>query len=103
MMEPEKKPSEPTSEEKHKETWHLDKKVSVTHLFASISAIFVIGVFLAKQDTRITLLEQTTIQLIKEDARQDKEKTEMKQLIREDLQGINGKLDKLQETIRRTH
>jgi hypothetical protein len=98
-MEPEKKPSE----EKHKETWHLDKKVSVTHLFASISAIFVIGVFLAKQDTRITLLEQTTIQLIKEDARQDKEKTEMKQLIREDLQGINGKLDKLQETIRRTH
>jgi hypothetical protein len=44
-----------------KDTWHLDKNISISHMFATIS--IVVGLFLwaSKMDTRITVVETTLI------------------------------------------
>jgi hypothetical protein len=62
--------------------WHLNKEVSITHIFSTISAIFVAAVFLSKQETRISLVE-------KEVGMQRAEVVELKSAVRDDLKNIH--------------
>lgn len=73
-----------------KEPWHLDKTISISHILTTASAIGAALIFASKLDTRVSLLEQAS-------ALQQKDASEFKSVVREDLKNINGKLDRLIE------
>lgn len=75
-------------EQDERRQWHLDKGVSVTHLFSTISAIVIVAIFLSQQDTRITVLEKANVTV-------SKDATDQKQMVREDLRRIEDKIDHL--------
>jgi hypothetical protein len=81
-------PSSNDPEQGGKRHWHLDKTVSVTHLISTVIGITTIAIFLSKQDTRLTLLEQVTTS-------QQRDATDFKSTVREDLREISKKLDRL--------
>lgn len=70
--------------------WHLDKTVSVTHLVSTFVGITTVAIFMSRQDTRITLLESVT-------ATQQRDTSDFKAQVREDLREISKKLDRLIE------
>lgn len=39
--------------------WHLDKRISITHIFATLSFAVGLGALLYALDNRVTLVEQT--------------------------------------------
>ncbi len=77
--------------------WHIDKAVSVTHLFSVLAAIFALLVLGSKIDTRVTLLEQVSTDQRAVDLRQDKQMDEFKRSVREDYRAIDDKLQRLIE------
>lgn len=77
--------------------WHLDKTVSITHLFSTIAAIATLIVLGSKFDTRVTLLEQTNGSQHSVDTRQDKEVDDFKRTVREDYRAIDDKLQRIIE------
>ncbi|NRR28898.1 hypothetical protein HSX11_01750 [Oxalobacteraceae bacterium] len=80
--------------------WHLDKTVSITHLFSTIAAIATLVVLGSKFDTRVTLLEQTNAAQHAVDTRQDKETDDFKRTVREDYRAIDDKLQRLIERVK---
>jgi hypothetical protein len=77
--------------------WHLEKSVSITHLFSTIAAIATLVVLGSKFDTRVTLLEQQVAAQHAVDSRQDKEVDDFKRMVREDYRAIDDKLQRLIE------
>ena len=77
-------------DQKEKQPWHLDRTVSLSHIITTASAIGAALMFASKLDTRVSLLEQASTQ-------QQKEVSDLKVVMREDLKNINGKLDRLIE------
>jgi len=86
-------------EETQDNRWHLDKKVSVTHIFATISAISAVVVFGSNLNTRLSIVENGIATVVHAsnvtDERQDRERAEIARQVREDLRLINDKLDRL--------
>lgn len=86
---------------KEKEKWHLDKKISLTHMFATVSAIGTLVIFGSNLTTRVALIEQALTSYINEqknvDHRQDTERMELRKQMREDYARIDNKLDRLIE------
>lgn len=84
-----------------KEKWHLDKKISLTHMFATVSAIGTLVIFGSNLTTRVALIEQAISQYVNEqknvDIRQDAERIELRRQMREDYGRIDDKLDRLIE------
>ena len=80
-----------------KQDWHLEKTVSISHIFttiAAISAIFILG---SKFDTRLALSEQAFVNQHSIDARQDSDALASREIVRQQLRDINTKLDRLIE------
>lgn len=77
--------------------WHLDKTVSITHLFSTVAAIAALVVLGSKFDTRVTVLEQTNSMQHAVDMRQDKDVDDFKHTVREDYRAIDDKLQRLIE------
>lgn len=44
-----------------KDGWHLDKRISVAHILATVSMTAALGSFLWALDNRVTVVEQTQI------------------------------------------
>lgn len=76
--------------EKDKQPWHLDRTISISHILTTVSAIGAALIFASKLDTRVSLLEQAS-------AQQQRDISDFKSVVREDLKSINGKLDRLIE------
>jgi hypothetical protein len=83
----------PENNDRERKQWHLDKTVSVTHLISTIIGITTIAIFLSKQDTRITVLEQSTVVA-------QKDASDFKTNVRQDLRDISVKLDRLIERVK---
>jgi hypothetical protein len=84
-------------EPRKKGGWHLDKTVSLTHLFSTVAAIATLIVLGAQFDKRLTLVEQSMIILRDTDMRHEKEAADFKLEIRDVAVKINDKLDRLIE------
>lgn len=88
-------------DEQENNKWHLDKKISLTHMFATISAIGTLVIFGSNLTTRVALIEQALTTYINEqknvDHRQDIERNEIKKQMREDYARIDSKLDRIIE------
>lgn len=80
--------------------WHLEKTVSVSHIFSTISAIAVLVVLGSQFNTRLTLVEQAVAVQRDTEARQDKESQEYRLEIKTMISRINDKLDRMIETRR---
>ena len=68
--------------------WRLDRRVSITHILTTLSAIAIALTFAAEISKRVALLEQGQTM-------QDRETTEFKAQVRDSLQAISNKLDRL--------
>ena len=79
-----------TEKDKDKQPWHLDRNISISHILTTVSAIGAALIFASKLDTRVSLLEQASMQ-------QQRDSADFKSVVREDLKNINGKLDRLIE------
>lgn len=81
--------------------WQLDKRISITHMFATASAIAALIGFGANLNTRLTLIEQYITQSNSEqvriDARQDAARDDLRRETRENYKAISDKLDRLIE------
>lgn len=71
-----------------REQWHFRKEVNLAHIITTLAAILSVGVFLANQDKRVTLLERTAEMQARIDAAQDVAMKEFKGEIKNDLREI---------------
>lgn len=77
-------------QDKEKRPWHLDRTVSLSHIITTVSAIGAALIFASKLDTRVSLLEQSATQ-------QQRDVSDFKAAVRQDLRDISTKLDRLIE------
>jgi protein subunit release factor B len=80
--------------------WHVDKTVNVTHMLTTIAGIATAAIFLAKQDTRIALLESSVAQQQTIDRRQDQERMEFKAEVKDLLRDIRESQKEIREDIK---
>ena len=80
-----------------KAQWHLEKNISVTHIFTTISAIVSLVIVGSHFDTRLSVLEREVAYKGNVDARQQTDIDLFKHDVREDLRIIADKLDRLAE------
>lgn len=85
--------------EKLREPWHVKREVNITHLLTTLGAIIVGGIFIAKQDVRIALIEQSMFQQVSVDARQDRERTEQKTELKDTLREIRDDIKALRTDV----
>lgn len=81
--------------------WHLDKKISVTHMFTTVAAITSLVIFGSSVNTRLYLVESAVTAAVKQayddNNRQDRAIADMSRQTRDDMRTINDKLDRLIE------
>ena len=85
--------------------WHLDKRVNVTHLLATVTLAASMFAWAASIDRRLSLTEQSLINVSSYHARQDYEaerntrflKEEMN-LLRQDIKDQTKKIDRILES-----
>lgn len=77
--------------------WHLDKSISITHLFTTIAAVSCLVVVGSKFDTRLTVLESSLEHQKITNLQQEAVTASIRKDVREDLRDINSKLDRLIE------
>ena len=80
---------------KDRREWHLDKTISITHIFSTIAAISTLVVLGSVFNTRLTLVEQaiTNQQIV--EAKADSASREFRQEIRDALKVTGEKLDRM--------
>lgn len=81
--------------------WHLDKKVPIGMIFAIIIQCVAFTMYMGRQDTRLTVLEQSRLDghvaQAERDQRQDDTNKASLDLLRQQLQNMDGKLDRIIE------
>lgn len=75
--------------------WHLDKTVNIGHLLTTITMVATLLVVLSKFDTRVTVLEQHIEYQKQTNAQHSQADNELKSALREGLEKIDQKLDKI--------
>ena len=85
------------NDQEQRRQWHLDKNVSVTHIFSTIAAISALVVLGARFDTRLSLVEQTLLVQHATDIKLEENAGEFKREMRDSIQNISNKLDRLIE------
>ncbi|WP_230409311.1 hypothetical protein [Zooshikella harenae] len=78
--------------------WHLDKNISVTHIISTFAVVISLFTWGGSIDKRIDQNSQSIGHLAEMQQRQDKRITDIKSEIRDDLQLISNKLDRLIES-----
>lgn len=77
--------------------WHLEKSISVTHIFTTITAVVSLVIFGSHVDTRLSILERESIYKTQVDQRQQSDIDNDRHDVKSDLKNINDKLDRLIE------
>lgn len=57
----ERRDAENQHAKQRRDTWHLDKTVSISHITATISIVIMLGIGASKMDTRLTVVENGLI------------------------------------------
>jgi Tfp pilus assembly protein PilO len=81
--------------------WHLDKKVPIGMIVAIIVQCVAFTMYMGRQDTRLTVLEQSRLDghaaQAERDQRQDDQNKASLDLLRQQLQNMDAKLDRIIE------
>jgi hypothetical protein len=84
-----------------KEPWHLDKRVNVAHITATLALAATFGAYLVKQESRIVVLEEHRNGQMSRDMRQDQDMRDIKsdislafREIRDEIRALRDDLSK---------
>jgi len=81
--------------------WHLKKEIQLGHVFTTLTVAFSCFLYVSKIENRLTLVEQLQTSAIsaqhERDDRQDKTNAELMQLVRTQLERMEGKIDRIAE------
>ena len=94
---PAQKQSEQESRSKDS-AWHLDKKVNLSHIVATLTLAAAIFTWGSKIEQRIALVEASATRQAQVDQAQDQEFRRHVVEMRDDIRELSRKLDKLTET-----
>ncbi len=78
-------------------SWHLDKKVNISHIIATLMLAGAIFAWGSKIEQRIALVEATAQRQAQVDQAQDQEFRRYVVEMREDIRDLSRKMDKLIE------
>lgn len=90
----------PQREERRPESdnsWHLDKKVNITHILATLALAASIFAWGSRVEQRVALVEAVNVRQAHVDNVQDQELRRYVVEIRQDIRDLSQKLDKLIE------
>ena len=79
-------------------SWHLDKKVNVSHIIATLMLAGAIFAWGSKIEQRIALVEASATRQAQVDQAQDQDFRRSVVEMREDIHDLSRKIDKLIET-----
>ena len=86
------------SERRQPGEWHLDKTVSLTHIFSTVSAIVALVIIASQFNTRLALVELALVNQHATNASQERVTQEFRLEMRDVLKSTNDKLDRLIES-----
>ena len=78
--------------------WHLDKKVNISHILATLTLAGAIFTWGSKIEQRIALVEASAVRQQAVDQAQDQEFRRSVVEMRDDIRELSRKIDKLIET-----
>ena len=81
--------------------WHLDKRLNIGHIVATILIVVTMLSWMNKIDTRITTLESQTVAVQKLEELRQNYNDRIHASVASDLKSINIKMDKILEEIRK--
>lgn len=91
---PQQKQIDPLSQE----TWHLDKTINISHILTTVTIAVSVFVWASSLEKRIETTSQS-VRFISERQKDDKDEVRvLRSEIRQDLNQINDKLDRLIES-----
>lgn len=79
-------------------SWHLDKKVNISHILATLTLAAAIFTWGSKIEQRVALVESSTARQAQVDQAQDREFRRYVVEMREDVREMSRKIDKLIES-----
>lgn len=87
-----------TNEDRHEtDGWHLKKEIQFGHIITTLTVATAALFYFTKIEQRIALVEQQITAQHERDDRQDKSNGEALQLIRQQLEKMDAKLDRALE------
>jgi len=92
-------PTEDHQEEIRIDGWHLKKEIQIGHIVTSIIILVSMLGYVWSIEKRITIIETQVVALHDADGEQRRQTTEAMQLIRQDLQTLSNKIDRLIERL----
>jgi len=81
------------------EPWHLDKRVNIAHITATVMVAAAFGLYLLKQETRLVVLEEHKQAQLYRDGRQDQDSRDLKKEITDALREARDELRALRDEI----
>ncbi|MFH1493737.1 MAG: hypothetical protein ABIG70_02950 [Pseudomonadota bacterium] len=84
--------------ESNRRKWHLDKSFSISHLITTLMIAASVALWAMNMDKRVALLEMSVQNQNRVDEKQDRERQDLALQWRDELKGINAKLDRLIES-----
>ena len=85
----------PTQRPQEDSAWHLDKKVNLSHIVATLMLAAAIFTWGSKIEQRIALVESAAVRQAQVDQSQDQEFRRSVVEMREDIRELSRKIDKL--------
>jgi hypothetical protein len=85
------------NDETYREGWHIRKEIQIGHLITTVIIAGTVGMYVLKLEQRINLIEYQITQQAVRDDRQDMLSRESDGHIRDQLDRINAKLDRVIE------
>lgn len=79
--------------------WHLDKRVNLSHIFATLALAAGMFSWGSAVDKRVAVLETHQQQIDKENQRQDDTANETLRLLRDEVREMRGELRGLRDTL----
>jgi hypothetical protein len=79
--------------------WHLDKRVNLSHLAATLALAVSVFVYVNKQDARVTIMEQQITHMKDLSARQEKLSVENQELLRQDVRSVRDEIRELRKEL----
>lgn len=77
--------------------WHLKKEIQLGHIITTVTVAVSAVLYIQKIEQRVALIEQSVSMQRERDDRQDHAMGEATQLLRQQLERIESKLDRLVE------
>lgn len=79
--------------------WHLDKRVNLSHLGATLTLALSVFVYVNKQDARITIIEQQVSNMKDLASRQERLTAENQELLRQDIRAVRDEIRELRKEL----